>query len=185
MININNKLISLTGGNRMFRCWKFIFLVTFTVSILAACNQTTEERASEAIYVAEKAFYANDKLPNETINGVDLYKPARFVISDSKDIQNIVFTKNKESFILFINPNEDKSSRLFYDLLLNDQKKNILQMEAFEDDGEFGFVAILKKDKETFEIVAGVGGAKVSMVTKERKIIEQTSLLMEVVRSIQ
>ncbi len=40
-------------------------------------------------------------------------------MNDKSDAQNIVFTKNEETFILFVNPNEKSDSKLFYDLLLS------------------------------------------------------------------
>ena len=46
-------------------------------------------------------------------------------MSDKSDAQNIVFTKNTDTFILFVNPNEKSDSKLFYDLLLADQRKKL------------------------------------------------------------
>ena len=68
---------------------------------------------------AQEAFHSNDKDQTEEIDGIKLYKPAGFKINEKSDAQNIIFTKNEETFILFINPNEKSDSKLFYDLLLS------------------------------------------------------------------
>ena len=87
----------------------------------------------------------NDKEPTEEIDGIKLYKPTGFKISEKSDAQNIVFTKNEETFILFINPNEKSDSKLFYDLLLADQSKEIIEQATFNDGGTFGFASGCEK----------------------------------------
>ena len=144
----------------MFQSWKFIFLVTISMLMLAGCNQALEDRAADGIQAAEEAFYANKKDRTEEIDGIKSYKPAGFVVSDNSDAQNIVFKKNKETFILFVNPNEEKSSRLFYDLLLADEKKDIIAEETFSENDVFGFVAIIQNENEFVELIASVGGTK-------------------------
>ena len=58
-------------------------------------------------------------------------------MNDKSDAQNIVFTKNEETFILFVNPNEKSDSKLFYDLLLSDKSKEIVEQATFTDEGTF------------------------------------------------
>lgn len=168
----------------MFRGWKFIFLTLITVVLLAACGQSLDEKVTAGISAAEEAFHANDKDRTEEVDGIKLYKPAGFTISDLSDAQNIVFTKNEETFILFINPNEKSDSKLFYDLLLADQNKDIIEQATFEDEGIFGFAAVVKSGDNQVELIASVGGAKMTAMAKKNKIEEDLARMMEVVRSI-
>lgn len=169
----------------MFRLWKFILLVIVSMLLLASCGQPPEEKAADGINAAGEAFYANDKNPTEEIDGVKLYKPAGFTISENSDGQNIVFRKGKDTFILFINPNEQKDSQLFYDLLEADESKNIIDKESFTEDGVSGFAAVVQGENGYFELIASVGGAKMTTLTKERKTVGHLTQMMEVVRSIQ
>ena len=54
-------------------------------------------------------------------------------MNDKSDAQNIVFTRNNETFILFVNPNESGDSRLFYELLVADKSKEIIEEETFTE----------------------------------------------------
>ena len=88
----------------------------------------------------------------EEIEGIKLYKPAGFTIGNKSDAQNIVFTKQDETFILFNNPNEKRDSKLFYELLLADQEKDIVEQATFEDEGIFGFAAVVKIGDDKVEL---------------------------------
>ena len=46
----------MNGGNRMFRSWKFIFLVIVSIALLTACGQSLEDRVTEGIKAAKEAF---------------------------------------------------------------------------------------------------------------------------------
>lgn len=168
----------------MFRSWKILFLATVSIFLLAACGQSLQDRAAEAVKAAEEAFYANDKESTEEIDGVKLYKPAGFDIVDDSDTQNIVFEKGKDPFILFVNPNEEKDSHLFYDLLLADKNVDIIAEAQFDEEDTFGFVAVIQHENASIELVASVGGAKMTTLTKEKHVIEYLEAMMNIVRSI-
>ena len=169
----------------MFRKWKFIFLLT--ISVLVACrhveNRLTKVQLQESKR-REKSFHANDKNRTEEIDGIKLYKPAGFKINDKSDAQNIVFTKNEETFILFINPNEKSDSKLFYDLLFADESKEIVEQATFTDEGIFGFAAVVKSGNDEVELIASVGGSKMTTLTKKETSKKNLAKMMEIVRSI-
>ena len=75
-------------------------------------------------------------------------------------------------------------SHLLYDLLLADQNKKIIAKETFTENETFGFAAVVESDNDTVELVASVGGAKMTTLTNEKKIVENLRVMMEVVRSI-
>lgn len=168
----------------MFRTWKFLFLLTMFVLLLAGCANSLEDRAASGVSAAKEAFFANSKDQTEEIEGIKLYKPAGFTISEKSDAYNIIFKKGNETFLLFINPNEKEDSRLFYDLLLADKSKEIIAEETFSDDGNSGFVAIIKNDDESVELVVSVGGAKMTTITKKKKLEKEVKEMMEVVKSL-
>lgn len=167
----------------MFRYWKFLFLALLSITLLAACGKSFDERAAEAIAEAKDAFQLNDQQVNDEVDGVSLYKPAGFTIEEKSDSQNIVMKKGNDTFLLFINPNEKKDSRLFYDLLKNTDDKDRLE-ETFTDEGYFGFASVDKKGEEQVELIASIGGIKMTTMTKDKNIEANMRMMMEIVRSI-
>ncbi|MER2090938.1 MAG: hypothetical protein ABS920_14460 [Sporosarcina sp.] len=168
----------------MFRKWKFIFLLTVSMFLLAACGKSLDESASAGVEAAREAFHSNDKNRNEEIDGVKLYKPTGFAMNENSDAQNIVFTKNEETFILFINPNEKSDSKLFYDLLLADKTKEIIEQATFTDEGTFGFAAVVKSGEDDLELITSVGGTKMTTMTKKNQVEDNLAKMMEIIRSI-
>ena len=132
----------------------------------------------------EESFHADVKDRTDEIEGIKLYKPAGFTIGNKSDAQNIVFTKQDETYILFNNPNEKGNSKLFYELLLADQEKDIVEQATFEDDGIFGFAAVVKIGEDKVELIASVGGSKMTTLTKQKNSEEGLAKMMEIVRSI-
>lgn len=168
----------------MFHSWKFIFLIMMSAFFLTACGQSLEDRTAKGLKSAEEAFYANNHVGTEEVDGVKLYKPMGFTIKEDSDEHNIIFNKNDDTFILFINPNEEVNSRLFYDLLLADDTKETLAIETFIENRTFGFVAVVESGSNQVELVASVGGAKITTLTKEKNIDKHLSMMMQIVRSI-
>lgn len=168
----------------MSHAWKAMILLVITCLVLVGCGQTLDERAAVGIDAAREAFKLNDKNRTDEIEGVKFYKPAGFSISDRTDPQNIVFMKNDEPYILFINPNEQSDSELFYDLLLADQEKKIIKKATFSDQGVFGFAAVVKSGDDQVELITSVGGSKMTTLVKKNKIEENMTRMMEMVRSI-
>ncbi|WP_252502588.1 hypothetical protein [Sporosarcina sp. Marseille-Q4943] len=168
----------------MFRLWKFVFLALLSITALTACGKTFNEQATEAILSAKEAFQLHDQHVNDEVHGVSLYKPAGFTIDEKSDAHNIVMKKGDETFLLFINPNEKKDSTLFYDLLKKTEDKERFE-EVFTDDGYFGFASIAKKGEDQAELIASVGGIKITTITKVNNIEANMGKMMEIVRSIE
>lgn len=167
----------------MFRSWKFLFLLILSISVLTACGQTLDERAADGIAVAKEAFLLDDKQTNDEVQGVQLYKPSGFTIAEDSDAQNIVMKKGDETFILFINTNEEKDSRLFYDLLDNNEERKRFE-EVFTSDGYFGFASVVKIGEDQVELITSVGGVKMTTITKKKNIRNDLARMMEITRSI-
>ena len=168
----------------MFRFWKFLFLAFLSITVLTACGKTFDEQASGGIAAAKEAFQLHDQHVNDEVHGVSLYKPAGFTIEEKSDAQNIVIKKGDDSFLLFINPNEEKDSRLFYELLTTTEDKERFE-EVFTEDGYFGFASVAKKGEDQAELIASVGGIKMTTITKINDIEANLGKMMQIVRSIE
>lgn len=167
----------------MFRSWKFIFLV-LVMFLLTACGKSLEEQVEEGLKSSEKVFYENNKVANEEIDGLKFYKPSDFTIRQGSDSQNIILTTKSDTFILFNNPNEETNSHLFYDLLKADETKTIIDEKSFTDGDVFGFAAIIEND-DTIELIASVGGTKITTLANKKDVENHLTIMMEILRSIQ
>lgn len=168
----------------MLRSTKFFILTVLAIFVLTACGQSTEEKVQASVESAEEAFLAEEQAHNEEVNGIEFYKPTGFMIDESSDEQNILFNKGKDTFILFLNPNEATDSTLFYNLMVG-QEQDSLALETFSKNERFGFVSINKTTEEGIvELVASVGGAKISTRTKMSKMKKTLPEMMRIVRSV-
>lgn len=168
----------------MFRLWKIAFLLLLTVLMLVACGKTIEEQAATGIQAAKDTFFTETKEANEEIDGIRLYKPAGYKVEEESDAQNMLFTKGDEPYLLFINSNEETDSQLFYEVLKADSSVKVVQEETFTKDGLFGFVAVLESSDKQVELVVGVGGVKMTTISKISKIENNLQDMMEIVKSI-
>lgn len=168
----------------MNRKWIRILFVALCMLMLAACGQTIEQKATAGIKNAEAVFTNESIATNKSIGHIKLYLPSGFNIEKGIDESNYTVVNGKDSYILFVNPNETEDSRLHYDLLINDKKSNIIEDKTYEKDGVFGFSAINKQDEETYELVVSVGGVKISTISIKKKIDEKLQYMMEMAKSV-
>ncbi|KZE39782.1 hypothetical protein AV656_00350 [Bhargavaea cecembensis] len=165
---------------------KGLRLITgFTLAaMLAGCSATIEERTSEGIKEAGEVFADPARNANTEVGNASFYKPFGFEVQEGSDEQNIVLEKGGNTYVLFINPNEGKDSRLFYDLLYADPAKEILQTGTFERHDKFGFAGATAVSGERVELVAGSGGRKITTLSEEGDIKKNLKAMMEIVRSV-
>lgn len=168
----------------MFRSWKFIFLVMISILLLTACGKSLEDKVTEGLNSAEKVFYDNNKVANEEVDGVKFYKPSDFEIKKGSDSQNIILTTKSDTFILFNNPNEEPNSHLFYDLMMADKTKTIIEEKSFTDGDIFGFAAVIENN-DTVELITSVGGTKITTLANNNDVESHLTVMMEILRSIQ
>ena len=164
--------------------WMRFALAPFLMLGLTACSSSAEEQTADGVEAAKEVFQGKTVEPNEQIENVELFVPGGFTIQEDSDATNIVLMDDGNSYILFINPNEKEDSRLFYDLLQADKKGSITAQEAFEQDGRFGFVAVLPSSEDKYEIISSIGGVKLTTITDEDNISSTMEQMMEIVRSV-
>jgi hypothetical protein len=157
----------------------------FTLAaMLAGCSDTIEERTAVGIEKAGEVFGDDARNPNTEVGNASFYKPFGFEVQEGSDEQNIVLEKGGDTYVLFINPNEGKDSRLFYDLLYADPAKEILETGTFERYDTFGFAGATAAAGERVELVAGSGGRKITTLSDKGEIKKNLKTMMEIVRSV-
>ena len=102
-VQIDFKLVFyklMIGGNRMFRKWKFIFLLTISVFVLAACGKSLRRKSYFRSRSGREAFHLNDKNLQKKLTALNYINPLdlRLMISQMHKISSLQKTKKHSSF---------------------------------------------------------------------------------------
>ena len=154
------------------------------VFILTGCGKSVEEQIDTGVIGAQTVFKEKPQSSNTTVGDIELYLPQGYEIEKTEDPNNLILTKGKDNYLLFVNYNESENSRLHYELLMEDASKEIIKEQQIELDGEFGFTAVAKHAEEQFELIVSSGGVKMSTISKDKKLDEKLEEMMEIVRSV-
>lgn len=173
----------LNGGKGMARKWMRLLIASLVVILLAGCS-SLEEQTVDGLENAKVAFQDDAEKPNEKVNDMNIFIPSGFSIEEESDETNIILSKGDDSFILFINPNELQSSQLYYDLMMADSNLEVLDKKTFEQNGRFGFAAIIENSEEKYELITSIGGIKLTTISEQQDIANNLEKMMLIVRSI-
>ncbi|MGN7478029.1 hypothetical protein ACTHOQ_09240 [Solibacillus silvestris] len=168
----------------MNRKWIRAVLLSAIVVVLTGCNQTIEEQALAGMENAETIFKSEPNEVNKTIGHIELYLPKGYSIEKGIDELNYTILNGKDSYILFVNPNETEDSQLHYDILKQDSKNKIVQEQTFQKDGVFGFSAVVEQSEEKYELIVNVGGVKLSTISADKKLDSKIQEMMEIVQTV-
>ncbi|MFZ3589393.1 hypothetical protein ACOI1C_08955 [Bacillus sp. DJP31] len=160
-----------------------LLYILFTLLLLVGCS-SIEDVVTETKDTVSKAFDAGSKGINVDKGSFSFYLPDSMEEKKNQDKQenNIILTEGKQAYILFINPLEKKDSRVVYESTLADQ--DYLLNETFEKDDQFGFVQVLEVDDKSFEVTVGVGGVKLTTVTKKNNVVKTSEKMMQIANSV-
>ncbi|MEK3980866.1 hypothetical protein MKY37_17805 [Psychrobacillus sp. FSL K6-2836] len=167
----------------MARKWMRFLIASLAVILLAGCS-SLEEQSLDGLENAKVVFQDDAEKPNEKVNDMNIFIPSGFSIEEESDTTNIILSKGNDSYILFINPNELQSSQLYYDLMTSDSNLEVLDEKTFEQNGRFGFAAIIENSKEKYELITSIGGIKLTTISEQQNIANNLEDMMLIVRSI-
>lgn len=173
----------LNGGKGMARKWMRLLIASLVIILLAGCS-SLEEQTVDGLENAKVAFQDDAEKPNDKVNNMNIFIPSGFSIEEESDETNIILSKGDDSFILFINPNELQSSQLYYDLMMADSNLEVLDKKTFEQNGRFGFAAIIENSEEKYELITSIGGIKLTTISEQQDIANNLEKMMLIVRSI-
>ena len=168
----------------MNRKWIHFIWISIVAMMLTGCGKTVEEQITEGFASTATVFEAQSVEPTTTIGKIKVYLPSGYKVEEGTNEMNYIFTKGKDSFILFVNTIEAEDSRLHYDILVNDSKLNIIKEETFELEEAFGFTAVIEHSEEQYELVVSSGGVKMTTMAADKNIDEKLVDMMEIVRSV-
>ncbi|WDV05921.1 hypothetical protein [Lysinibacillus irui] len=153
--------------------------------VLAGCNQSIDEQIANGLQITETVFAEEPEEHTEKIGDIKLYLPSNFKVEDSSDEYNIVISKGKESYILFINNREAQDSKLYYNLLKENETDKIIEESTYDKAGRFGFTAVLKTDDENeMELIVSSGGVKMTTISQAKHIENNLREMTKIVHSV-
>lgn len=168
----------------MMKYYKQILVSMLLIVIfsgLIGCNASKEEAYQASQDVAETTFNEEKKAPTETTDGINYYLPDDFKVKNIIE-NNIILSRGKQEYILFVNPLEPSDSEVVYEEL-KDKDKALLQ--SFEDNQRFGYISITPIEGKEYELMVGIGGVKVTTKTTTNDMAENTKVMMEIANSVE
>lgn len=167
----------------MTQKWMRLCIASIAVILLVGCS-SIEEQATNGIENAKVVFQGDAEKSNEKVGNWKVFLPSGFSIEDASDQTNILLSKGKDSYLLFLNPNELPGSQLYYDLMIADKKLKVVDVTTFEQNGRFGFAAIIESSADSYELITSIGGIKLTTISQEHNIATKLKDMMTIVRSI-
>ena len=168
----------------MSRKWIQAVLLIAIVAVLTACSQSAEEQALAGMENAETVFGSEPKEVNKSIGHIELYLPAGYSIEKGIDDLNYTILNGKDSYILFVNENETSDSQLHYDIFKSESTGEIVQEKTFQSEGLFGFAGVVEQSEEKYELIANLGGVKLSTISEDKKLDIKIQEMMEIVKTV-
>lgn len=159
------------------------FILIILILILTGCNQSKDEIRETTIEQTRQAFGNKPKEPNEKTEKFSYYLPEDFHINETNKY-NVLLEKGNKSYILFVNQNEQDSSKVSYETL-KEQYQDPFISETFEEEERFGYVYVVEIEKNRYEVTVGVGGTKLTTEAKGNDVVEDTQAMMNIVNSVQ
>ncbi len=157
----------------------------FLLLVLSGCNQSIDDQIANGLQLTETVFAEEPEEHTEKIGDIKLYLPSNFKVEDSSDAYNIVISKGKESYILFINDEEAQDSKLYYNLLKENEADKIIEELTYDKNGRFGFTAVLKtEDKNEMELIVSSGGVKMTTISQTKHIETNLREMTKIVHSV-
>ncbi|MFG6121204.1 MULTISPECIES: hypothetical protein [Thalassobacillus] len=160
------------------------FTLAFLTLMLTGCSMflSEEDAIADTRETAETSFNQNEMETNHEADSFSLYLPESMKVSEESQ-SNLILKEGEQTFILFYNPKEERTSKLNYEAA--SEKDEHLLLESFEDEDRFGYVRVLPaNEEEEYELQVGVGGVKVTTFSKKESIKKDTEKMMKIANSI-
>jgi hypothetical protein len=150
--------------------------------LLMGCTISDEELTKNTIDITKQAFEDTSKESNEQTNLFSYYLPEEFTVKETKKY-NVLLEKGSQSYLLFVNENEEANSKVSYDTLV-EQYENPFITEIFEDKERFGYLFVNSLEKNTYEVTVGIGGTKLTTEAKANDVSDAAKNMMDIVKSV-
>lgn len=164
--------------------WQLLLAPVAALLLLTACS-SPEEQAADGVRAAVEHIENEPESPNEKLGDQSIFLPSGFSVEAGSEAPNFLLQKGNDTYVLFVNENEPATSRLYYDLLVTDPAKTIIEEQTNELSDQFAFAAVVEHSEEQYELIVSRGGVKLSTVTDDSRIDQKLHDMMTIVHSYQ
>jgi hypothetical protein len=147
------------------------------------CTISDEDLTKTTIDVTEQAFEDTPKDSNKQTKLFSYYLPEEFTVKETK-MYNVLLEKGSQSYLLFVNENEEANSKVSYETLIEKYEKPFIS-KTFEDKERFGYLFVNNLEKNTYEVTVGIGGTKLTTEAKANDVSDAAENMMDIVKSVQ
>ncbi|MBD1380162.1 hypothetical protein [Metabacillus arenae] len=159
----------------------FIIILSFT--ILSACAMSENEFTPLAVEQTESAFKKDAHQVNQETKVFSYFLPDTFKVETKKD-SNVLLNQKGQQYILFVNSNEEMTSKRSYETLTQTNKEPVID-ETMEEEKRFGYLVVKKIEGSMYEVTVGIGGAKITTESKANDVPDNAEQMMDIAKSIQ
>ncbi|WP_010678460.1 hypothetical protein [Bacillus timonensis] len=158
-----------------------VLIVTLLVlvGLLSGCA-SIEDESKETVSSVETAFNAQPEKTNSENDGISFYLPSTMKIEEKVE-NNVILQKGDQTFILFVNPNEKRTSEVLYEAV---DAKEFEVDKTYTDKERFGYVKVFEIEDNQYLVTVGIGGIKMTTETKVSDISESAGEMMKIVSSV-
>ncbi|MEH7387264.1 hypothetical protein V7147_17885 [Bacillus sp. JJ1521] len=160
---------------------KVLFLsLLLIVGLLSGCA-SVEDESKETVTSVGTVFNAQPEKTNSENGEVSFYLPSTMKI-EKKDENNMILQKGDQTFILFVNPNEERTSDVEYKAI---DAKEFAVDQTYTDKERYGYVKAFEIKDKQYLVTVGIGGIKMTTEVKLSEMSESASEMMKIVSSVQ
>ncbi|SER95134.1 hypothetical protein SAMN04487944_113120 [Gracilibacillus ureilyticus] len=141
----------------------------------------TEQVIEDAVVIAEEQFHQEKETATHEVANFSLYLPDGYEIEEETS-NNILLTRDSQTYILFYNSFEDETSQLNYEAAKD--SANQLRLESFKDDNRFGYISITEQEDQSIQLQIGVGGVKITTISEMDHLLHDAEQMMKMANSI-
>ena len=150
--------------------------------LLVGCSVSVDDEIKNTTAKIEEAFNNKPMETNKSFESISYYLPNAMKI-ESEGTNNLIFEQGKQLYILFVNPNEELDSKVMFESTGAKTKKDLV-FETFEDENRFGYVKVTEVEENSYEVLVGIGGIKLTTQAKASQISESAEQMMQIVSSV-
>lgn len=166
----------------MRNCLKKGPILLICLALLAACSQSKSEAWNNTISVVKEVVKNKPVAANAEVFQFKYYKPSDYSIKKQSK-NNIVFTEDETTYILFVNPNKEVGSQLHYERAKKEKTKQDL-LKSFETESSFVYVYLKKLKEEHYKLVISEDNVVMKAKTTLDNLADRAEEMARVVHSI-
>ncbi|WP_210364883.1 hypothetical protein [Bacillus sp. REN3] len=161
---------------------KAIGLAIMAVLLLGACSASFSEQKSEAKEAVGNVFNGKPEEANNSSKDIKYHLPLGVEVKEEAP-NNILLVNGSRTYLLFYNQHEGADSKVVYESALK-QEKDWDGNETYTKDGKFGYMLIKKVKDDTYQLIVGIGGIKLTTETKAKNIKKDAEEMMKIANSV-